>query len=402
MKSFDIDPAVLAKLLYQDDTRIPVKGNEQRLIRVAFDLFKLRGDVKEDLWAIQADDDGNEFLVKTYTEPVEEPVKTAWTVSVDKHANFTVAYKNVPISKIATQGMKIETSKDVETLRQIIQTKLAADKNFFNKYVKGLPEIKRALLKEAMTPEEKIFDEWGAEIPADEPIDFSDVFDAIRTENKLREDAGTPPPDVEQDSKDESPEELWERENREDTENMSDAELGHIGETLEDALKDVPSDLHLPDMLTSVKDANLKAFVKWALELGKTYTADPEKPVWDADLEQYDEKTVRNNPNYKSPDTSTSVSGKIDAERKKRIDEQKQALLGMPSTCPICEKGLTIIGNDCICKDHGINPHKKSPYLQKLLKKEDELLSLPYDRPIARLLKIIQQEFKKKQNKSKK
>jgi hypothetical protein len=46
-------------------------------------------------------------------------------------------------------------------------------------------------------------------------------------------------------------------------------------------------------------------------ELGKTYTCPPEKPVWDADMEKWDERSVFNNPRYFSSSEFVEVSGEI-------------------------------------------------------------------------------------------
>ena len=113
MPKFDFDISLLEKVVGQpDQNKIPVKGNENRMTKVAFDMFRLDGDSKEDLWMVQADDDGNEFLVRTYDLPEEGPVvkESSWSVLMDKKGStFTITYNDIPISKIASSDYKINT-----------------------------------------------------------------------------------------------------------------------------------------------------------------------------------------------------------------------------------------------------------------------------------------------------
>ena len=128
--------------------KIPVKGNENNIKRVAFDLFKVDGD-KEYLWQIQADDDGNEFLVRTYEFPNEEEImiKSEWDVIEDnKKENLTIFYKDIPIYRIAALNFGVNDSGDINLLKDIIKEKLCNDKIFVKKLLNYIPENKKASL----------------------------------------------------------------------------------------------------------------------------------------------------------------------------------------------------------------------------------------------------------------
>jgi hypothetical protein len=141
---FDLDCSYLRTIVAPD--RIPLRGNEHRITRVAFDLFKFDED-KEHLWQIQADDDGNEFLVRTYELPKEDiQVKSDWNVVEDgKKASLTIAYKGMPIHRLVTADYGAATPGDVGLLRDLFQAKLADDA-FAGRFLMSLPESKRAAL----------------------------------------------------------------------------------------------------------------------------------------------------------------------------------------------------------------------------------------------------------------
>jgi hypothetical protein len=151
MKNFDLDLADLNQVMRTD--RIPVAGNEHRMIRIAFDLFRLEDD-GEHLWQVQADDDGNEFLARTYDLPKEEgevveaAEKSEWAVTADnKYANLTVSYKGMPIHKLAVSDYGAEGKSDVKMLQDLVMNKLA-DTKWVTKFIKSLPEEKRSTLAE--------------------------------------------------------------------------------------------------------------------------------------------------------------------------------------------------------------------------------------------------------------
>jgi hypothetical protein len=150
MKNFDLDLSDVEKIIYPDKNKIPFQENKDRFTRVAFDLFRLRGDDKEDLWQVQADDDGNEFLVRTYSLPEDEAQtkESDWSVISDKKcANLNIFYKDIPIQKVVTKDFSISSANDVEILRKSIIDKLANDKSFVINLLISLPLEKYNSLK---------------------------------------------------------------------------------------------------------------------------------------------------------------------------------------------------------------------------------------------------------------
>ncbi len=150
MGNFDLDLTNVQKVVYKDRDKIPVRGNEHRMIRVAFDLFHLKGDEQEDLWQIQADDDG-EFLVRTYSLPDEEQVAISdWNAKEDKkQANLTITYKGIPIQRLAASDYGAQSPEDVAVLRGVVLKKLAQDKGFAVDLFNTLSSEKKEILKEA-------------------------------------------------------------------------------------------------------------------------------------------------------------------------------------------------------------------------------------------------------------
>lgn len=150
MKKFQIDFEELKQSVVPDG-RVPLKGNEHRLVRVAFDLYRFKEGNVEELWQVQSSDDG-EFLVRTYDLSDEEEKKAEykWMVELDKKGeNLTIAYRNIPLSKIAVQKYGIKTAEEVQTFQRAIYSKLNTDEDFTYGFVNKLSSEKQELLKEA-------------------------------------------------------------------------------------------------------------------------------------------------------------------------------------------------------------------------------------------------------------
>jgi len=141
-----LDYDFLNKTLNPDKNKMPVEGNEHRMVRVAFDVFKVQGE--DDLWQVQADDDGNEFLVRTYDLKDEElSTELNWSVESDKkEANLTIMYSGTPIHRVAASDFGAKTKEDVVELSNLIKEKLSLDENFLAKFIDDLPEAKKAAL----------------------------------------------------------------------------------------------------------------------------------------------------------------------------------------------------------------------------------------------------------------
>ncbi len=148
MKNFEMDLSNISNILQADPNKIPVKGNESRMLKVAFDLFRLK-DKPEELWQIQSSDDGD-FLVRTYLLPDEKENESNWSIQEDKKcANLTVSYKNIPIERIASEKYGAKTPEDVFILQKTLLKKLATDKNFVMKFFNSLHITKKQFLKNA-------------------------------------------------------------------------------------------------------------------------------------------------------------------------------------------------------------------------------------------------------------
>jgi hypothetical protein len=152
MDKFELDLSIVQNTIDKDPGRIAVRGNEHRMVRVAFDLFRLKGDESDDLWQVQADDDGQEFLVRTYSLPEDEKMLTAsdWSVLEDtKFANLTVLYKGVPIQRIDAESMGAKSDAEVAMLKGAFLRRLASDVQFEFSFFHSLSSIKQDILKQA-------------------------------------------------------------------------------------------------------------------------------------------------------------------------------------------------------------------------------------------------------------
>lgn len=164
MGRFDLDYSHVKNVVAPD--RVPVAGNEHRMIRVAFDFFRLDGDENECLWQVQADDDGNEFLVRTYDMPDEsddslEARAADWSVMLDaKKANLTIAYKGVPIHRLAAADYGACDPDEARLLRDMVSEKLAADEQWAARLLSSLPTPKLAALGETFPELAKTARHW--------------------------------------------------------------------------------------------------------------------------------------------------------------------------------------------------------------------------------------------------
>lgn len=153
MDKFQINLDELVSVVVPDGNKIPLAGNEHRIMRVAFDLFRFKDGNPEELWQVQSSDDG-EFLVRTYALPEEEEeVKTSsdkWSVEIDKkEENLTVAYRNIPLIRLAKKDFAINNPEEMRLLQRLVFTKLSNNKDFVNNFVCSLSAEKQLILKDA-------------------------------------------------------------------------------------------------------------------------------------------------------------------------------------------------------------------------------------------------------------
>lgn len=170
MGQFDLDFSLVRNVVAPPD-RLPVMGNEHRMVCVAFDLFRLDGDQEERLWQVQTAEDGAEFLVRTYDLPEDdedslESRSTDWSVMTDsKFANLTIAYKRVPVHRLAAADYGASEPDQVRLLRDLVSEKLATDKAWAGRLLRDLPPAKLAVLGEAF-PE---LSKFAVDVHGDEP-----------------------------------------------------------------------------------------------------------------------------------------------------------------------------------------------------------------------------------------
>jgi hypothetical protein len=188
MGVFDLDFSHLCAVVAPD--RIPLLGNEHRITRIAFDMFRLDDD-KENLWQVQADDDGNEFLVRTYELPKDEAlqVKSEWSVVEDgKKASLTVVFKGMPIHRMVGSEYGARTPDDVKLLRDLIQAKLT-EPEFASSMLASMSKSKCAALLETfpkLAALPKIPQTSGKDpLEGIKPIDPSEYGSAIKKDRPL-------------------------------------------------------------------------------------------------------------------------------------------------------------------------------------------------------------------------
>lgn len=149
MNKFQID----YEKLEEEFSRVPLKGNEHRLMRVAFDLFRFKDGNPEELWQVQSNDDGQEYIVRAYALPEEEEEKkiaVSWSVELDKkEENLTIAYQNIPILRLAAKNYGLKDSNDVRLFQRTIYTKINTDNEFANELIATLSVEKQNILKQA-------------------------------------------------------------------------------------------------------------------------------------------------------------------------------------------------------------------------------------------------------------
>ena len=152
LENFGIDYKKVLDKLYGDRNVKPVRGNEDKMIRVAFDFFRLKDSDPETLWQVQKADDGQEYLMRTFSDDAEEKLKSEsdWDVQLNKEATDISIYKsNVPIHRMDLNKMRIGREES-EGFRAFIYGKLCRqDPEFLQKLAMEMPLTKISALKES-------------------------------------------------------------------------------------------------------------------------------------------------------------------------------------------------------------------------------------------------------------
>jgi hypothetical protein len=113
---------------------------KHNLVKVAFDVFRMKDADPDELWQIQNSDDGD-YIVARYETPeeVKQASQKQWSVIPTK-SGVNVFYKGRNITKIA--------SDDVDVLSSFLPKKLETDKSFVKALLNTLDkDTKSAILK---------------------------------------------------------------------------------------------------------------------------------------------------------------------------------------------------------------------------------------------------------------
>jgi len=105
---------------------------KDKLVKVAFDLYKLEDDKAARLWEVNKADDGN-YIVALYSEDQDIEKKSNWDVQINKAANnVNFYYKGEYVTKLSEKqlGIKLE---DANSLPE----KLSSNKNLVNALLKN-------------------------------------------------------------------------------------------------------------------------------------------------------------------------------------------------------------------------------------------------------------------------
>lgn len=118
------------------------KDVKNKLVKVAFDLYKFNDDPAAKLWELQKADDGN-YIVALYSDS-ELDKKSNWQVEINKTANnVNFYYKGEYITKLNAKevGIPLGEAKD------LLPEKLAENKKLVSYLLKKVDEnTKNALV----------------------------------------------------------------------------------------------------------------------------------------------------------------------------------------------------------------------------------------------------------------
>jgi hypothetical protein len=148
MANFDLDYNFLSQTVEKKHYKL--SEVKDRLVKVAFDVFRIKGNDPEELWQVQSADDGD-YIVARYNDVAEEIKTTAtdckttetdWkTVVASEHLN--VFYKGHPIMKLAAKQLGL-SSDQLNYVQEFLPAKLAEDKDFVHKMLNELDNSKRS------------------------------------------------------------------------------------------------------------------------------------------------------------------------------------------------------------------------------------------------------------------
>jgi len=122
MKKFTVDYNELTKF---SDKRLDYNKVKHKLVKVAFDLYKLEDDKAARLWEVNKYDDGN-YIVALYEDSLESMEKTSsWEVEINKTANnVNFYYKGDYVTKLSEKELGLSIKE-----ASILPEKLSSNKN---------------------------------------------------------------------------------------------------------------------------------------------------------------------------------------------------------------------------------------------------------------------------------
>lgn len=122
---------------------------KNKLVKVAFDIYRMKDDPAAKLWELQKADDGN-FIVALYNDGEEIEKQSTWQVEINKSANnVNFYYKGDYVTKLSAKevGIPLNEAKEVLPARLADNKKLVSlllnkvDSNTKETLVSKYPEL---------------------------------------------------------------------------------------------------------------------------------------------------------------------------------------------------------------------------------------------------------------------
>lgn len=146
MQNFKINYNLLKKY---SDKYLDYNEVKDKLVKVAFDIYRLQDDKAARLWEVNKADDGN-YIVALYSDDDESiEKKSDWSVEINKSANnVNFYYKGEYVTKLSQKeiGLKAEElyslPEKISNNKKLISILLKkADDNTRNNLVSKHPEL---------------------------------------------------------------------------------------------------------------------------------------------------------------------------------------------------------------------------------------------------------------------
>lgn len=146
MQNFKINYNLLKKY---SDKYLDYNEVKDKLVKVAFDIYRLQDDKAARLWEVNKADDGN-YIVALYSDDDESiEKKSDWSVEINKSANnVNFYYKGEYVTKLSQKeiGLKAEElyslPEKISSNKKLISILLKkADDNTRNNLVSKHPEL---------------------------------------------------------------------------------------------------------------------------------------------------------------------------------------------------------------------------------------------------------------------